>query len=202
MRINHIIIVVVAMAGCFSKPDRVGGGETVDATNMKDSSTPDTPVGTDLCMPAMAICQTAGGTCVAGTCVIDHTSAAAVTCPSGMPCKINCLGVDACDAGVKCGNATTCSVRCQATQCSTNGVDCGTAATCDVRCIGTDACRQGAGADASVECRASMCTVTCDGANACLDGIDVDTGGTCASHCCDTSCAGGTDTCTRDAICT
>jgi hypothetical protein len=155
----------------------------------------------DLCVSST--CQAAGGNCVSGTCVIVRTVQAGVTCPSGMPCQVQCDVTDACKTGgVSCGGATTCDVSCVGTStCQNGGVDCGSATTCTVHCVGSSTCQNGMGTNPSVQCEMSTCTVTCDGSSSCQAGISVGSGGTCTSHCCNGACQGGYGMCTDDSVC-
>lgn len=108
--------------------------------------------------------------------MIASTVEAAVTCPSGMPCRIECTGANRpCRNGASCGGATV----------------------CELRCIGYRACQFGASCGTS-----SSCAVTCDGEEACENGIRTESTGTCTGHCCGLdACLQGVGSCSRDAVC-
>jgi hypothetical protein len=172
---------LAGLTGCFTKPDRVDRDPDAPDARPRVDARPDTA-----CVAGP--CNAAGGACEDDVCVIEQSTEGRVTCPTGMPCRVVCSGMDACRAGVDCGGATTCDVRCVGENaCRDAGVDCGVAATCLVHCEGKKACEHGGGGPQgdSVECNQSTCEVTCDGEDTCNDGIDVGGGGTCAAHCCD-----------------
>jgi len=194
-RVKILALAAVIVSGCgrigFDPPSSAGDGG--DAGGRGDGGT--VP---DLCVPAT--CTSAGGSCQMGTCVLTPAGLGAVTCPSGMPCSVTCMGV-ACMGGVSCGGATSCEVTCDGFgACQTGGVDCASAPTCNVRCLTSGACQNGPGA-ASVHCRSSICDVTCSGLATCQAGIAVDSMGTCTSHCCGGACQGGTGMCANDNVC-
>lgn len=176
-----MLVTAVALAACFTKPDRVG----------LDPDDPDARPRADARAESDCIadpCDAAGGTCDGDVCVIETSGQGRVTCPAGMPCRVECSGRDACRNGVDCDGATTCDVRCIGENaCRDMGVDCGTVDICLVHCEGKKACEHGGGgpqAD-SVECNQSTCEVTCDGEDTCNEGVDVGPGGICTAHCCD-----------------
>ena len=161
---------MVAFAACRRGFDPIeqGADAPEDTTSEVDDAAPG--VCTD------APCNASGGTCVGATCVIARTSESAVTCPSGMPCRIECTG-----AGRPCRD----------------GASCGGATVCELRCIGYRACQVGASCGT-----AQSCTVTCDGEAACEDGVRPESTGSCTGHCCGLSaCALGVGSCSLDAVC-
>ncbi len=171
-------LVLALLAGCRAGFDPIDpprdGGPIDDARDAIDDAIDATDAAPGVCAPAP--CTAAGGTCTANVCVIQETSESAVTCPSGMPCRIECTGPGRpCRDGVSCGGATV----------------------CELRCIGYRACQDGAA------CMDSEGTVTCNGGEACEAGITVGPNGTCTSHCCGDSetCIGGVATCANDGVC-
>jgi hypothetical protein len=177
---------------------------TDGAQQVVDAGDPDaTP--RDLCLQDIAACTDANGVCVNGTCTITQPTTGGVTCPNGMPCKVNCSTAEnSCQSGlVRCAGATTCDVTCGgASACQDNGVDCGSATVCTVLCDGASACQHGVnGQDRAILCRGSDCTVTCKGSGStCQDGIDPGSG-SCTSHCCDGACGGKTCAPNNDDVC-
>lgn len=143
-------------------------GTTIDAAVILPEA------GSPLCVDQE--CESVGGTCINGVCAIARTGESAVTCPAGMPCRIECTGT-----GRPCRD----------------GASCGDASSCELRCIGYRACQDGASCGS-----ATSCTVTCDGEEACENGITAIAPTTCTSHCCGVeACLGGTGVCTNDAVC-
>jgi hypothetical protein len=201
MRTTKFLVLGV-LASCVSKPDRRTALPAEPDAAPLDAAPdvampPDAP---DLCV--VDTCEAAGGECMNGTCVIERTTATFVTCPTGMPCQVECTGKDACKPGVSCGGATACAVLCDNdTACTDHGVDCATAATCDVTCTGSTACQHHVTSGMyAVECGSSDCRVTCTGQSACQDGIGGTTSGTCVGLCCMGACHGAS-TCTISTTC-
>jgi hypothetical protein len=202
-----LVIILLFGTGCVSKPDRPAvdpdaspGDAEISADAIADAEV-DAVELVDLCAPDA--CGAAGGTCTEGVCVIVATNDTFTQCPAGMPCRVDCLGKDACKPGVSCGDATTCEVRCEGeSACRDRGGDCGNATACDVRCIGTNACEHHtADTSYSVDCGASACTVTCSSSGACHDGIGSTASGMCTGHCCLDACGSNTATCAIDDVC-
>jgi len=167
---------IMFAAGCrlgFESPTSRDASDVFDSSpdDPVDSSGPDVAPGT--CV--QLVCAAAGGNCDGDTCVILQTAESAVTCPAGMPCRVECTG-----AGRPCRD----------------GASCGAATTCELRCIGYRACQSGASCGT-----APTCTVTCDGEEACESGITPGSA-TCTSHCCGLdACIGGVGSCANDAVC-
>lgn len=176
------------------------GTDAGDGSDAIDGSSDGVPCATS---PA---CEAAGGACVDGACLIEHTGffLKSVRCPAGEPCRVICTGSGVCQGGVDCGGATTCDVTCKGTGACQGGVDCGSAATCVVSCSGDmGACQLGqiTSGNGSVDCANSSCDVTCSGFVSCQDGISVGPTGMCTSHCCAGACMGGVDSCVNDTMC-
>lgn len=214
-----IVLLLLAACGFEGKPSGVIDAARPDGTIDPDGgsddaaidarlvdASPDAPL-SSVCGDRAADCTAAGGTCSNGACVIDRSSTAKVTCPTGMPCQVICNQNDDCKLGVDCAGATTCAVDCSANNaCQDFGVDCGSASTCNVLCDGNSACQHGPDGGSSVECRmASSCTVKCAPGNTstCQDGIDGEMAATCTATCCQgTGCdAGDTPGCTFSSTC-
>jgi hypothetical protein len=122
----------------------------------------DAPTG-DLCMASSNACSSAGGSCVAGTCVIPISSMSGATCPDAMPCRINCMTMNACkNDTVSCGNATSCIVDCQMmNSCQGDVIDC-RGAGCTFYCRANNTCMND-----NIGCTSETCTFDCCASNQC-----------------------------------
>jgi len=141
-----------ALIACVSTPDLTTvndppGPNTDDAgaadggvTNL-DSAVP--PPDASAIAACAAACPQVGGTCDGATCVIacpgPPACTTALTCPTGVACKVLCPSEKSCAS-----------------------VDCGSASTCRVECTGKDACR-------SVRSNAGQTELVCSGKDACKD---------------------------------
>ena len=170
--------------------------------------------------PALCVdepCIAAGGVCTGGACVFscnDDGSCATVTCPAGMPCRVDCVGMHTCSQNIDCSMAVSCNVQCSGA--NTCGDLMSTPAlvacpvgggSCDVLCQDPKACEnlhalggpQGVGivCEAQLSCDAiqcdGTCTITCGAPSAC-DSVS------CAGGPCELKCAG--DATCSDAACT
>ena len=96
------------------------------------------------------------------TCTIDCTltdCTAAVACPAGYKCDVQCNADNSCRAGVSCTGTTSCTVECTGKN-SCQDVTCGLG-PCNVSCSGMQSCR-------TIQCGSScMCDVECTGTQAC-----------------------------------
>src|SRR5579863_7549453 len=105
------IIVVAACSFDHGAPAAGNGSDAQGSNTMRDAPMKDSRVGSgdgsgsgsadagspvDLCMADQTACTTAGGSCMTGTCVIPVSTMSGATCPDAMPCRINCIGMNAC----------------------------------------------------------------------------------------------------------
>lgn len=129
----------------------------------------------------LAVCD-AGG-CDAGTCVIECndaaapcTTSAAVKCPPGVPCAVQCGAPAACKVLVDCAQASRCDIDCTGEDSCEGPIVCA-GSDCHVTC-GVDAspgpktCKGGVSCSATNECR-----VECISDKSCHGSIDVSTDG-------------------------
>lgn len=140
------------------------GTDAADASSV-DAAAPDSGAYAkclSACKGPDAIGCTDDGTCVVGG--VD--SSKVVTCPGGVPCRVDCKNPNDCAQGVDCGGATSCTVNCTGDNtCVSNGVKCG-GTSCDITCTGANACANGASCTAS-----DHCGITCVGNGACQNVI-------------------------------
>jgi hypothetical protein len=133
------------------------------------------------------------GGCVDSTCNINGTGAA-VTCPAGFDCTINCPTAGAC-GDITCSDARSCTITC-GIEGACGNVTCGNA-DCTVGCTGTSS-GSGITACGTVSCTAGACNLTCTNGGACGDL-------TCGTGKCTESCTGsgacGTTSCGQSCRC-
>ena len=117
-----------------------------------------------LCTMEGGVCEGDGGE----QCSIYCTTAnpcASVQCPPGLPCFVDCTGLNACSGGIDCAEAGSCTAVCG------GGSKCG-----DITCGGTDCTVLGEVPDAcanTIDCRATRsCTIQCGGQGACSGPIE------------------------------
>ena len=111
----------------------------------------------DACLQNSTSCLAAGGACLSGTCVIASVSDASISCPSGMPCLIECTTMNGCKGSITCGQATSCTIDCQL----------------------MNACE-----GASINCQTAGCTLICRQDNTCMNDSLACSPNTCAMDCC------------------
>lgn len=164
-------------------------GPAIDA----DPNAPDAPPGDAFVCPAACDSCDELGTCVI-TCDTSDVSApcnaAALVCPAGIACRVQCLAADSCAMGVDCSAASSCEIACQANNSCPGPLACG-AGPCTVDCSSVGACT--GGVDCAISC---SCTTPCGGGGACqpepICPEGCSSGGECRNDLpeCDT-CAGG-----------
>lgn len=150
-------------------------GGVVDAPKGADGRVADGRV-TDAAIDAGNVCPAQCTSCDIGsdTCKIDCAVTncnAAVVCPPGWNCDVECTTTNSCRQGVTCTGDKACKINCSGAG-SCRMLQCGSG-KCDVACSGIQSCR-------GVACGQSCgCDVTC-GLNAYCDTV------TCTSFQCDT----------------
>lgn len=180
-------LIVAMLAACSFHPVslRPGDARSVDAARggkhdapgpgmpdapRADAASPDAPADASITTPPtcdMTSCMAAGGSCVAGACVIH--AGAAVTCPANQPCVIECLAGTDCKQGVSCGNASSCVIYCDSMN-ACNGATFTCTKGCTVNCDAMNTCMNGhytCGTDS-----AHQCDLECCANNACSSSND------------------------------
>ena len=143
------------------------GGPTIDADpnapdadpNLPDGAPADAfvcPTGCDFC-DEVGICHITCNTSDVGA----PCNAAAVACPAGVACKIECLATDSCAMGVNCSAASNCRVECTGIDSCAGPITCSDG-PCHVECTNTNAC------GGNISCPDSCsCFTDCSGGGAC-----------------------------------
>jgi hypothetical protein len=166
VRTFGVVTVVLALAACFSKPDRVDGAIDAPMMTMPDGAPLPDASDPTACNPALC-----DGVCASdGFCEIQGDSEAGVEkCPRGKKCRFMCASAQ-CKGGVDCRDAAACEVSCIGTDACKPGVDCGMT-PCEVICDGESACKDG------IRAMGNTCTASCCGTDACKGGIQACTRG-------------------------
>lgn len=98
--------------------------------------------------------------CAGGTCVIEATGAN-VTCPAGLPCRVQCTGT-ACTGSITCAAGAACQVVCTGEDaCKGTRFVAGAAASLCVRCEGKQSC------DTTTCSAPTTCGAVCSGTDSC-----------------------------------
>ncbi len=165
-----LAIACAVFAGCLTRPhvDLAAGEPEIDATTGLEATQGPTDLdgGADVTVAdddaALRACREAcsavdGGGCDGGVCVIACNATGAcqttITCPPGVPCRVECTQKQACKA-VTCGDASTCSIFCYGEQACDGNVGSNAEAS-EIQCVGKEACR------GNVSCTGASCTVSC-----------------------------------------
>jgi len=158
------------------RTDAAGDAAAGDARATDAPANGDAPSGGD----AQGTCPGECTSCLDGVCQIDCGAGECtdgVTCPPGLPCRVNCVGSQACEKGVvDCSEAAQCDIVCDGTDACDYGVICG-GTQCSVRCTGSAACE-----DKGVLCNAASCSIVCDGDRTCYHQVCCN-GGDCGEAC-------------------
>ena len=136
-------------------------GGAIDAPKPIDAPKTDAAVDAPMnqCPPQCTSCNPGTMTCNIDCGQTNCTGNAAIVCPSGWNCAINCSTQNACQSGINCSDAKSCAITCSG-QSSCRGIACGTG-DCDVKCQAQGSCR---GVDCSNSC---ACDVGCSINSAC-----------------------------------
>jgi len=153
------LILLIALAACWSKPEPPGGGFPVDGSALSG----DAKVDGNGC-PSMCT------SCDGGICHID-TMMGDVKCPDGMPCEITCSASTACRNTIDCSAATSCTINCLASSSCTMGLfDC-TQVPCTLYCRGTNSCQYLSINDTNQSCKIACGTTDGCGSGSCTGAV-------------------------------
>ncbi|MBK04105.1 MAG: hypothetical protein CL920_34370 [Deltaproteobacteria bacterium] len=193
-------------AGVTSSPDKTGTTPTgpsqpPDIAGCFPSLNPPSPLPTG--NPSTPCPPACNGGCPKGTCVIiaqQNQAWERPTCPTGMPCIVDCRFDSSCGGGVDCSKSSSCDIRCSGESSCRSKVLCGNG-PCRVLCGGTPSCELtatdcGGTCGGGVDCsNSSSCNVQCLGDSSCRNGIK------CGKGDCNIKCTGQGSCFQGDIIC-